>query len=142
MEGTVEEILEVLKLKETTVIQAPAEKIQQRGPWSPARRAAQAKRMTESWANRKKATRKPYSRHAPVWSVVNRSKILPPPLTEIGCTFKRAWAKEKILEKLAVPHNGDFTKADAEFVALVASNTLLETKNGRWRAPFGATRMV
>jgi len=157
VEGSVEEIIEILSRLKTEgmtikkVTAAPnitLEPVPQKHglsgqPWSAGRRAAFAKTMTDSWARRKKAkVHRPYSRNAPVWSEVNKNKILPPPLAEMGSIYKTAWSKDKVLSKLARPHGNDFDKANAEFDTLMASGTIQETKNGRYRAPFGVTRLV
>jgi hypothetical protein len=157
VEGSVEEIIEILsrlKSEGMTIKKVAAapnitlEPVPQKHglsgqAWSPERRKAFAKIMTESWARRNKAkVRRQYSRNAPVWSEVNKNKILPPPLAEMGSIYKTAWSKEKVLSKLARPHGNDFDKANTDFDALMASGTIQETKNGRFRVPFGVTRMV
>jgi len=146
MEGTVEEILTVMKAKaitERVVTLEPVKKSDSRvGAWTPARREAFAQTMRETWAKRKKAAKHAYSRNVPVWSEVNKDKILPPPLAEIGSVYKTAWPKDKVLSKLARPHGNDFEKANVEFYELLRTGTIQETKNGRFRAPFGVTRLV
>ena len=120
----------------------PVKKSDARSAWTPARRQAFAKTMRETWAKRKKAAKHSYSRNVPIWSQVNGNKILPPPLAEIGSVYKTAWPKEKVLTKLARPHGNDFEKANMEFYELLRTGTIQETKNGRFRAPFGVTRLV
>ena len=151
VEGTVEEIIEILQLVKKYDVPAtpiimlePVKPTKQHGlkgkRWDSVMRARHSVRMQEVWAKRH-AKKSPYSRNAPVWSVVNRNKILPPPLAEIGATYKGAWSKDRIIAKLARPHNGDLSKAHAEFDELTMSGTLQETKTGHYRTLFGVTRM-